>query len=174
MDFEPERDYPLGTKRPDLVTTPGGIPLADVTLEAAGAGGLSGAEMRATPETLRRQAAVAGTAGRRPPRQGVRAVGEGGRVGRRDGRAAADFDIIDRFVAAHYLDLEAAAEAATLTDARIAHMLVDVDVPREELVRLAAGLTPARVPGVVSLLDPVELMFAPKKLRARRRPAAPG
>ena len=98
-------------------------------------------------------------------------VVEDGRIVRMDGRVAADFDVIDRFVAAHYLDLEAAAGAAALTDAMIAHMLVDVDVPRAELVRLASGLTPARLARVISLLDPVELMFALKKLRARRRPA---
>jgi len=28
MSFDPIRDYPLRTKRPDLVTTPGGLPLA--------------------------------------------------------------------------------------------------------------------------------------------------
>ena len=49
-------------------------------------------------------------------------------------------------------------------------MLVDVDVPRAELVRLARGLTPAKLARVVGLLDPVELMFALKKLRARRAP----
>jgi propanediol dehydratase large subunit len=49
--------------------------------------------------------------------------------------------------------------------------LVDVDVPRDELVRLARGLTPARLARVVSLLDAVEMMFALKKLRARRAPA---
>jgi propanediol dehydratase large subunit len=38
-------------------------------------------------------------------------------------------------------------------------------------VRLSRGLTPARLARVVSLLDPVELMFALKKLRARRMPA---
>ena len=31
--FDPERDYPLGTRRPDLVATPGGTPLAEVTLD---------------------------------------------------------------------------------------------------------------------------------------------
>ena len=106
--------------------------------------------------------------GRNDPRSEL--VVEDGSVVRMDGRAAADFDVIDRFVAAHYLDLEAAAEAATFTDAEIAHMLVDVDVPREALVRLAAG-RPARLARVISLLAPVELMFALKKLRARRRPA---
>src|SRR5918999_1477130 len=49
--------------------------------------------------------------------------------------------------------------------------VVEVHVQREELVRLARGLTPARLARVVGMLDPVELMFAMKKLRARRRPA---
>jgi propanediol dehydratase large subunit len=49
-------------------------------------------------------------------------------------------------------------------------MLVDVDVPREELVRLARGLTPAKLARIVGMLDPVELMMALKKLRARRDP----
>lgn len=65
MDFEPERDYPLGTKRPDLVATPGGIPLAEVTLAAAREGRLDGGQIRATPKTLRLQAEVARGAGRR-------------------------------------------------------------------------------------------------------------
>jgi propanediol dehydratase small subunit len=65
MDFEPERDYPLGTKRPDLVATPGGIPLSEVTLAAACEGRLEGDQIRATPKTLRLQAEVARAAGRR-------------------------------------------------------------------------------------------------------------
>jgi propanediol dehydratase large subunit len=44
-------------------------------------------------------------------------------------------------------------------------------VPRAELVRLARGLTPAKLARVVGLLDPVELMLALKKLRARRAPS---
>jgi propanediol dehydratase small subunit len=65
MSFDPTRDYPLGTRRPELVTTPGGIALSGVTLPAARAGALRAEEMRATPETLRRQADVARSAGRR-------------------------------------------------------------------------------------------------------------
>jgi len=93
-----------------------------------------------------------------------------GVVTRLDGRAAAEFDVIDRFLVAHGLDLEVAAEAMALPDERLARMLVDVDVPRAELVRLARGLTPAKLARVLGLLDPVELMFALKKLRARRDP----
>jgi propanediol dehydratase large subunit len=98
-------------------------------------------------------------------------VVEDGRVVRIDGRGLAEFDVIDHFLARHGLDLDAAAEAEKLTEGEIARRLVDVDVPRADLVRLSAGLTPARLARVVSLLDPVELMFALKKLRARRRPA---
>lgn len=64
MAFDPSRDYPLGTKRPDLVTTPAGIPLAEVTLDALRAGTLGAGEIRATPATLRLQADVARGAGR--------------------------------------------------------------------------------------------------------------
>jgi propanediol dehydratase small subunit len=66
MDFDPNRDYPLGARRPELVTTPAGTPLEEVTLDAAREGRLTGAEIRATPQTLRLQADVARAAGRSP------------------------------------------------------------------------------------------------------------
>ena len=87
-----------------------------------------------------------------------------------DGRDVAEFDVIDRFVVAHGLDLDVAAEAMALADLEIARRLVDVDVSRGELVRLSRGLTPAKLARVIGLLDPVELMLALKKLRARRVP----
>jgi len=62
--FDPKSDYPLGTRRPDLVSTPGGIPLDEVTLEAVRTGAVGAGEMRATPETLRLQSEVALAAGR--------------------------------------------------------------------------------------------------------------
>lgn len=64
MPFDPTRDYPLGTRRPDLVRTPAGVSLDDVTLEAIRQGTLDADEIRATPETLRLQAEVAHAAGR--------------------------------------------------------------------------------------------------------------
>ena len=64
MAFDPKSDYPLGTRRPDLVSTPGGIPLDEVTLEAVRTGAVGAGEMRATPETLRLQSEVALAAGR--------------------------------------------------------------------------------------------------------------
>jgi propanediol dehydratase small subunit len=66
MSFDPTRDYPLGTRRPDLVFTPNGVPLADVTIDALRAGRIDSAEIRATPATLRMQSEVARAAGRVP------------------------------------------------------------------------------------------------------------
>ncbi len=65
MTFDPTADYPLGSRRPDLVETPSGLALDDVTLEAARKGTLVAADVRATPATLRRQAEVARATGRR-------------------------------------------------------------------------------------------------------------
>jgi propanediol dehydratase small subunit len=60
VPFDPQRDYPLGSERPDLVTTPGGLMLEELRFED----GLDAAELRATPATLRLQAEVAAAAGR--------------------------------------------------------------------------------------------------------------
>ncbi len=98
-------------------------------------------------------------------------VVEDGRVVEIDSRREEDFDVIDHFLARYGLDLEQAERASALADADIARMLVDVNCPREELVRLSRGLTPARLARVVARLDPVEMAFALKKLRARRAPA---
>ncbi len=65
MEFDPATDYPLGLRRPDLVTTPSGLSLADVTLDAARAGALGADDFRATAQTLELQAQVARSAGRR-------------------------------------------------------------------------------------------------------------
>ena len=64
VGFDPLSDYPLGTRRPDLVRTPSGLGLDEITLDAVRAGKIGAGELRATPETLRRQSAVALAAGR--------------------------------------------------------------------------------------------------------------
>ena len=64
LDLDPHADYPLGARRPDLVETPAGVRLSALTLQALRAGAIDGADMRATPDTLRRQAAIARAAGR--------------------------------------------------------------------------------------------------------------
>jgi propanediol dehydratase small subunit len=66
VELDPARDYPLGARRPDLVATPSGVPQDELTLAALMEGRLAADDMRATPETLRRQAAIAANAGREP------------------------------------------------------------------------------------------------------------
>jgi propanediol dehydratase large subunit len=94
-----------------------------------------------------------------------------GMVSEMDGTSADAFDLVDRFIALHCIDAAIAEDAMALDDEGIARRLVDVSVPRDDLVALSGGLTPAKLAGVVTHLDPVEMMFALKKLRARRRPA---
>jgi propanediol dehydratase small subunit len=66
MEFDPTTDYPLGEKRPDLVSTPSGLALEEVTLDAVREGRIGAEDLRATPQTLRRQSEIALAAGRRP------------------------------------------------------------------------------------------------------------
>ena len=64
MGFDDKVDYPLGRKRPELVSTPSGHRLDEVTLDALRDGRIGAEDLRATPETLRRQSAIALAAGR--------------------------------------------------------------------------------------------------------------
>jgi propanediol dehydratase small subunit len=59
--FDPTRDYPVGARRPDLLATPVGRALEELSLDDAAIGPT---ELRATPATLRLQAEVARAAGR--------------------------------------------------------------------------------------------------------------
>jgi propanediol dehydratase small subunit len=62
VELDPSRDYPLGLRRPELVRTPSGLALDELSLDRDD---LGSTELRATPATLRLQAEVA-RAARRP------------------------------------------------------------------------------------------------------------
>ncbi|QHP89469.1 propanediol/glycerol family dehydratase large subunit [Mycolicibacterium monacense DSM 44395] len=94
-----------------------------------------------------------------------------GRVVELDGRPAADFDVIDEFIARYGIDLTVAEEAMALDDAVLARMAVDVNVPRAEVVRLIGGTTPAKLARVMAVMTPVEMQMAMHKMRARRTPS---
>lgn len=98
-------------------------------------------------------------------------IGADGTVTEMDSRPAAEFDLIDEFVARHGLDLDVAPEAMAVQDVAFARMAVDPQVPRAEVVRLAAGMTPAKLARCLSRLRPIELGMAMAKLRARRTPS---
>jgi propanediol dehydratase large subunit len=99
---------------------------------------------------------------------------KGGRTVSLDGVAEHDFDMIDRFIATYHLDPEVAPEAMAMPSDEVARMLVDMHVPREKLVALAHGMTPAKLADVVSRLNALEIAFAYSKMRARRTPGNQG
>lgn len=96
---------------------------------------------------------------------------EGGRVVELDGVGEDDFDAVDEYIARHGIDVEVAVEAMSLSDAEWGRRCVDPAHPRSEIVRLAAGATPAKLARVLALLRPTELGMAMTKLRSRRTPS---
>jgi propanediol dehydratase small subunit len=76
VQFDPGTDYPLGSRRPDLVRTPSGLPLEGVTLDAAREGSLAAGDTRATASTLLLQAEVARAAGRLQLADGIERAAE--------------------------------------------------------------------------------------------------
>jgi len=96
---------------------------------------------------------------------------EGGRVVEMDGVARADMDLIDRFIADYALDLSVAEEAMATPPEAIARMLVDVNAPRAEIVRLVGGCTAARLVEIIRHMNVLEMMMGLAKMRVRRTPA---
>jgi propanediol dehydratase small subunit len=63
--LDPRRDFPLATYRPELIRTPTGKRLEEITLDAVLNGDVTAEDLRITPRTLRLQAEIA-DAVRRP------------------------------------------------------------------------------------------------------------
>ncbi|WP_448611080.1 propanediol/glycerol family dehydratase large subunit [Geodermatophilus sp. URMC 60] len=99
---------------------------------------------------------------------------EDGRIVELDGKARADFDFMDTFIANHTIDVASAEECTAIPSARIARMLIDPGVARGEVLAVTRGLTPAKILDVVKLMNVVEIMQAMQKMRARRTPANQG
>lgn len=95
---------------------------------------------------------------------------KGGRIVSLDGKSERDFDILDEFIARHHLDPDLVEEAMAVDDSEIARMLVDINVPKEKLERLARGMTPAKLANVVAQLSSLEVAFAYSKMRQRKTP----
>ncbi len=96
---------------------------------------------------------------------------EEGRVVEMDGKQRADFDAIDLFIANHSLNLEAAPEAMSTPSQKLAHMLVDINVPAPVMRRLAGGCTPAKLTDIIRHMNVLEMMMGLAKMRVRRTPA---
>lgn len=88
-----------------------------------------------------------------------------------DGKAREDFDFIDYFIADHYIDPKRAEKSMSISNVEMARKLVDIDVPRSEIIDIAKGMTPAKITEVMDEMNVVEMMMAMQKMRARRHPA---
>ncbi|MGV0808142.1 propanediol/glycerol family dehydratase large subunit [Mycolicibacterium setense] len=98
-------------------------------------------------------------------------VADDGTVLEMDSKAAADFDTIDEFIVRYAVDPAEAPRSMAMSEVELARMIVDSAVPREEVLRVCGGLTPAKMARVVAMLQPVEIQMAMMKMRARRTPA---
>lgn len=96
---------------------------------------------------------------------------EGGQVIELDGKLRSEFDAIDQFIALHGLDLSVAEEAVATPSQQLARMLVDINVPRAEILRLTVGCTPAKMVEIVRHMTVLEMMMGLAKMRVRRTPA---
>lgn len=94
-----------------------------------------------------------------------------GKVVELDGKKREEFDFNDRFIADYAIKLDRAEEVMQMDSVKIAKMLCDINVPREEIIKLSASMTPAKVVEVVGHMNVVELMMALQKMRARKIPS---
>ncbi|HVV09420.1 diol dehydratase small subunit [Amycolatopsis sp.] len=75
-ELDPARDYPLASRRPELLRTPTGKRLDELTMEAVLAGDVAPEDLRIAPATLRLQAQIADQVGRRQLAQNFRRAAE--------------------------------------------------------------------------------------------------
>lgn len=88
-----------------------------------------------------------------------------------DGVARQDFDLIDHFISRHAIDLEVAEAAMATSSCDIARMLVDINVPRTEILEVTRGCTAAKLTDIIRHMNILEMMMGLTKMRARRTPA---
>ncbi len=99
---------------------------------------------------------------------------ENGVIVEMDGKARDDFDFNEIFIANHTIDATVAEEMMAIDAVQIARMIVDINVPRAEVLKVFTGLTPAKIAAVMDQMNVVEMMMGLQKMRARRTPAIQG
>jgi len=95
---------------------------------------------------------------------------EDGKIVEMDGKDREEFDFIDRFIADYAINVDKAEEAMATDSEQVARDLVDINVPREDIVELTTAMTPAKLSAVVNHLDTAEIIMAMKKMRTRQTP----
>ena len=88
-----------------------------------------------------------------------------------DGKKRDDFDFIDYFIADYAIDKNMTEDAMKIDSLKFARLMVDIETPREALIKIAKGFTPAKIIEVINYLNVVEMMMSMQKVRARKTPA---
>lgn len=96
---------------------------------------------------------------------------ENGKVTEMDSKPAADFDLIDLYIAKYGIKLENAEKVMAMDSTKIANMLCDPNVPRKDIIEITTAMTPAKAEEVISKLNFAEMIMATQKMRPRRTPA---
>jgi propanediol dehydratase large subunit len=96
---------------------------------------------------------------------------QNGSIVEMDGKRREDFDFNEIFIANYAINTAIAEEMMAIPSVDIARMIVDINVPREKVVKVFSGLTPAKIAAVIDELNVVEMMMGLQKMRARRTPS---
>lgn len=88
-----------------------------------------------------------------------------------DGKKREDFDIIDTFIANYGIKLDNAEEVMKMDSLLIARKLCDINVTRDEILKITLSMTPAKAVSVVGKMSVLEMMMAVTKMRARKKPS---
>lgn len=91
-----------------------------------------------------------------------------GKIVEMDGKKREDFDFNEIFIANYAINTDIAEEMMAIPSVKIARMIVDINVPRADVVKVFSGLTPAKIAEVIDQLNVVEMMMGVQKMRARR------
>ncbi|WP_375749665.1 propanediol/glycerol family dehydratase large subunit [Vibrio sp. HN007] len=94
-----------------------------------------------------------------------------GEVVELDSKPKSEFDLIDHYIAEYGINLENAEKVMAMDSAKLANMLCDPNVARDEIIPLTTSMTPAKIVDVMSKMNVVEMMMAMQKMRARKTPS---
>ena len=96
---------------------------------------------------------------------------EGGKIVELDGKARADFDMLDTFIADFAIKVENAEKVMAMDSLEIARKMCDINVTRDEILSLTLSMTPAKIVDVVGKMNVLEMMMSATKMRARKIPS---
>lgn len=88
-----------------------------------------------------------------------------------DGKLRENFDLIDYFIADKGIVIENAEKVMAMDSLEIARKLVDINISRDEILKISLSLTPAKITEVMGKMTVLEMMMAVNKMRARKTPS---